>query len=1331
MKISLNIRRSFLFVILIIGSTISRCQIYKYIGLEDGLNNQKIYHIQKDQRGYMWFLTQEGVDRYDGKHIKHYNFSDDSMKLDSRIALNWLYMDTGNVLWIIGQKGRIFKYDSQHDKFKLVYAHPELIRNKSQAFLNHAYLDKNDRIWLCCKDSITWYDIRTGTTLHIPTPVNGEIATIEQTDDNHFFIGTGSGLFRVRAEKTALKQVADEAVKNIDTPIHELYYHAVSKQLFIGNYKEGILVYDIGKTGKVIPCQSPNNVEVNQIVALNPHELLVATGGKGVYKLDVDTYMSEPYITADYSNYNGMNGNNINDIYVDEEERIWLANYPTGITIRNNRYRSYDLIRHSLGNKHSLVNDQVHDVMEDSDGDLWFATSNGISLYQTDTKKWHSFFSSFDPIPDDKNHIFLTLCEVSPGVIWAGGFTSDICRIEKKKGFNISYLSPTTIAGVRPDQYIYDIKKDSNGDIWSGGYYHLKRINLENKSVRLYPGVTSITTIQEKDTRQMWIGTRMGLYQLDKESGIYQYVDLPIESPYICALHQRDDGILYIGTRGAGLLVYDINKKKFIHQYRTENCALISDNIYTILPRQDGSLLMGTENGITIYSPKAHSFRNWTREQGLMSINFNAGSATTYSKNALVFGGNDGAVRFPTDIEIPEPHYSRLLLRDFMIAYHPVYPGDDGSPLEKDIDETDRLKLTYGQNSFSLDVASINYDYPSNILYSWKIDGFHKEWSRPSQDNRIIVRNLPPGNYTLQIRAISNEEKYKTYETRNIQIIITPPAWASIWAMAGYVLLLVLVTSIIFRIIMLHKQKKVSDEKTRFFINTAHDIRTPLTLIKAPLEEVIENHMVTEQALPHINIALKNVNALLQLTTNLINFERIDIYSSTLYVSEYELNSYMNNVCATFRKYAEMKHVRFVYESNFDYLNVWFDSDKMGSILKNILSNALKYTPEGGSVHIYACEEGNSWSIEVRDTGIGIPSCEQKKLFKNYFRGSNVINLKVTGSGIGLMLVYKLIKLHKGRIQIQSTEHQGTCVQITFPKGNSHLHKAKFISPKTLDEHPETIIPSKDTSEAPFMEISQENSSLQRILIVEDNDDLRNYLVDMFKAGYNIQSCPNGKEALIIIREFNPDLVISDIMMPEMTGDELCSIIKGNLEMSHIPVLLLTALGDEKNMLEGLKTGADAYIIKPFSVGILKATVKNILANRALLRLVYNSIEDKEQSLPTNCTNTLDWKFIASVKECIENNMGNSDFNVDMLSSQHHMSRTSFFNKLKALTGYAPADYIRMIRLQHAAKLLKQGEYTITEIADMIGFSDAKYFREVFKKYYNVSPSQFNKKPEE
>jgi len=556
------------------------------------------------------------------------------------------------------------------------------------------------------------------------------------------------------------------------------------------------------------------------------------------------------------------------------------------------------------------------------------------------------------------------------------------------------------------------------------------------------------------------------------------------------------------------------------------------------------------------------------------------------------------------------------------------------------------------------------------------------------------------------------------------RLLLRAPVWASVWAMVGYAILLVLVMIIIFRIIMLHKQKKISDEKTRFFVNTAHDIRTPLTLIKAPLEEVVENHLVAEKALPHMNMALRNVDTLLQLTTNLINFERIDVYSSTLYVSEYELNSYMNNVCATFRKYAEMKHIRFVYESNFDYLNVWFDSDKMGSILKNILSNALKYTPENGSVCIYASEEGTTWSIEVKDTGIGIPSCEQKNLFKNYFRGSNVVNLKVTGSGIGLMLVYKLVRLHKGKIQIQSAEQQGTCVRIMFPKGNKHFRKAKFISPKEMDECPETIV-SGEVSNLPTTKSSQMNKSSQRVLVVEDNDELRNYLVGMLTASYNVQSCSNGKDALVIIREFNPDLVISDIMMPEMSGDKLCSIIKTDIEMSHIPVILLTALGDEKDILGGLEIGADAYITKPFSVGILKVTIKNILANRALLRHVYNSIEDEEEDLPANCSNTLDWKFIASVKECIEKNMGDSDFNVEMLSSQHHMSRTSFYNKLKILTGYAPADYIRMIRLQYAAQLLKQGEHTVTEVADIVGFSDVKYFREVFKKYYDVSPSKY------
>ena len=817
-------------------------QTYKYIGIENGLSNRRIFNIQKDDQGYMWFLTNEGMDRYNGKDIKHYKLNKDNNSVASQIHLGWLYATPEAGLWVIGRKGRLFQYEKQYDRFTIGYKLPDISKT-----ISYGYVDHNNNIWLCCNDSIVLYNIKNAHTFQFPNILHSNITAIEQIDDNHFFIATETGVRYAKLENGALQIIPTETLDYFHTQVSVLYFQQQQKKLYIGSFERGIFVYDMLSQEIIRPEADLSDVNITRIRPLNETELLVATEGMGVYKLDMNKCILERYISANYQSYNEMNGDNINDVFVDESKRIWLANYPTGITVIDYRYENYHWMKHSMGNKQSIVNDQVHAVIEDSDGDLWFGTSNGISLYNSGTGEWHSFLSSFNHQLKDKNHIFITLCEVSPGIIWAGGYTSGIYKINKAD-LSVEYFSPYLLSHInmRPDKYIRDMIKDSKGHIWSGGYYNLKCFDLATNSVRLYPGVSSITTIQEKDSRQMWIGTRMGLYLLDKQSGVYRYIDLPVESLYICALYQREDGILYIGTRGAGLLVYDINKKNFIYQYRSDNCALISDNIYTILPRQDGSLLMGTENGITIYSPEEHFFRNWTREQGLMSVNFNAGSATTYNKSALVFGGNDGAVKFPTDIQIPEPHYSRLLLRDFMIAYHPVYPGDEGSPLEKDIDETDRLELAYGQNTFSLDVASINYDYPSNILFSWKIDGYHKEWSRPSQDNRIIIRNLPPGSYTLQIRAVSNEEKYKTYETRSIQIIITPPVWASVWAMVGYVILLVLVMGIIFRIIMLHKQKKVSDEKTRFFINTAHDIRTPLTLIKAPLEEVLENRMGAE-----------------------------------------------------------------------------------------------------------------------------------------------------------------------------------------------------------------------------------------------------------------------------------------------------------------------------------------------------------------------------------------------------------------------------------------------------------------------------------------------------
>lgn len=1302
---------------------VATAQTYKYIGVEDGLSNRRIFDIQKDSTGYMWFLTNEGIDRYNGKDIKHYPLIEEEKASGSPIHLGWLHLDEKGGVWVIGKAGRIFRYDQECNMFNKMYRLP-----KTPADISYGYMDRQDRIWLCNRYSIILYDIRTGKTSQISNELKSSITSIEQVDNDHFFVATGKGVRHVKLENGTLQVLPLPPLDQIQAQISVLYYHREVQRLFIGTFEKGVFAYDLRQQQIIHPNTDLSDVNIARIKPLNQNELLIATEGMGIHKIDVSTCISEPYITSNYNSSNEMNSNNVNNLYIDEKKRIWIANYPEGITIIDNRYKNYNWIKHSVGNKQSLVNDQVHSVIEDSDGDLWFGTSNGISLYQSKTGQWHSFLSSFDPLLKNKNHIFITLCEVAPGVIWAGGYTSGIYKINKKT-LSVEYFSPAMLGpdNIRPDRYIRDIVKDSEGFVWSGGFYNLKRFDLSQKSVRLYPGVHSVTAITEKDGQHMWVGTDTGLYLLDKVSGQLQYITLQEETIYINTLHQAEDGSLYIGTNGSGLIIYDAKDNTF-ERYHKENCALISNSIYTILPEVDDHILMSTENGISCFHPMEKIFHNWTKEQGLTSSCFSATSGALRKNKGMVFGSTDGAIEFPEGTRLPEYVYSPMIFSDFQILYQTVFPGSEDSPLKEGINRTKHLKLKYNQNTFSLNISSINYDAPNNVIFYWKLEGFYDDWNRLGQEGLLRFTNLASGKYRLCIRAVSKEEPYHYFEERSIGISIAPPTWLSFWAIACYILLATLMFTICFRIIVLRKQKRISDEKTRFFINTAHDIRTPLTLIKAPLEEMLEGKAPDDTETGHLNMALRNVNSLLHMTTNLINFERAEVYSSRLCIAEYELNAYIKEIYNSFLNYATIRHISLRYESDFSYMNVWFDKEKMDSILKNIISNALKYTPENGNILISVSDQKNAWQLEVKDSGIGIPAKEQKKLFKMHFRGTNAINAKITGSGIGLMLVRKLVSLHNGKIHIESIEHQGTTIRITLPKEKEQFKNFTLAVGARKGAH-EMDVPIVPPEPAVLLQNSGDRQQ-QRILIVEDNDELRNYLQQAFSRIYNVQVCGNGKEALTIVKQFWPELILSDIMMPEMRGDELCAAIKNDLETSHIPVLLLTALGDEKHILEGLQIGADEYIVKPFSLNILKASIANLLANRALLRRKYADLDvstaEKEPSA-TACANSLDWKFMSDVKKNIEKNMDNPDFTVDVLCALLHMSRTSFYNKLKALTGQAPADFVRNIRLKRAAELLKEGNYSITEVAEKTGFCDGKYFREVFKKYFNVSPSQYAK----
>ena len=717
-----------------------------------------------------------------------------------------------------------------------------------------------------------------------------------------------------------------------------------------------------------------------------------------------------------------------------------------------------------------------------------------------------------------------------------------------------------------------------------------------------------------------------------------------------------------------------------------------------------------------------------------MSANFNASAGVLLKDKGFIFGSIDGAIEFPKDIKFPHYQFSKIILSDFRLSYQPVFSGEENSPLTEDIDDIKVLKLSHNQNTFSLKVSTINYDFPSNVLYSWKLEGFYTTWSPPRAENIIHFANLKPGKYKLYIRAVSKEEQNVIFEERTIDVIIAHPAWLSFWAILCYIVLGILLLFIITRIIYLKKQKKISDEKTQFFINTAHDLRTPLTLIKAPLEELSEKAQLTASGLNCMKTALKNVDALLRLTTNLINFEHTEVYSPKLYIAEFELNTYMQNLCNGFHSYSATKNIDFTYESNFKETKVWFDKEKMDSILKNIISNALKYTPDYGHVSVCVTETKDSWKVKVSDTGIGIPAKEKKKIFKLHFRGSNAINSKITGSGIGLMLVWKLVKLHGGKINIDSTEHQGTDIRLIFYKGYEHLRHYSIVEPNQELPVKEVVEQAKVTETPEKLQEMIEAALLQRILIVEDNDELRLYMRRIFEPVYRVVDKSNAQEALEYMETQYPSLVLSDIMMPGMQGDEMCHRIKSTPATSGIPVILLTAKTFRTSIIEGLQKGADDYIAKPFDIDILKAKIQAQIENRRRLRQYYTQIAlqhtlstdktIKEMPVQSAVPNNADSAFVEKATQIVKDNISDFEFDIDRLCRHMAMCRTLFHERLKALTGHTPQDFIRIIRLEQAAALLQQG-IPVTDVSIQTGFVNSKYFSTLFKKYFGVQPSRY------
>ena len=1310
-----------LLIMLCLGVVHAYAQLYRYLETEDGLSSRRVISIGKDLKGYMWFLTLEGIDRYNGKQYKHYKLSVNDLPTQQFPNLNSLHIEDNGHIWVTGKNGYIFKYNTFQDTFDLVMSASDSIDSKKRLPFTHTNLDKSNHLWLCTKNKQYIYHTLNGTFTQLESPIKREVNYIAQGKGNQYFIGTNNNVYIAELYDNQLSVKTDSLLENFHV-IQHLYYHEPTSSLVIGTLMDGFYVYN--QTNRTL--ENIGNMKDVTINAITPayhsnDRILIATDGNGVYELDLTTKTLQSYLSSNQDYSNQMNGDIIKDIHIDEEGRIWMAVFPYSITVFSDKYPEYKWMQNNKELHNSQASNQITYLLEDSDGDLWMATSNGICYYNTKTKQWKEMLSSQQQGNHEQNYVFISLCEPTPGTILVGGYMSGMYRINKKD-MTPQYFTPQSIGHkhIRPDKYIRSIYRDEDGYVWAGGYYNFKRINPTCGEVEHYSTEYPITYITSKNKEELWIGTINGLYKFNKQQKQFQEISASVNMGTVNTIYQDGDQYSYIGTHGTGLWVYD-NQTKELTNYDTKNSALICNNIYCILPSsQKGDFIISTENELVYFDTKEKRFINWTKEQGLPSAKFNTASGIKTRKGDILFGSDQGIITLKDSFNLPRSFQSKLVLSAFNIHYQQITPGMENSPLQNPIDETEEITLMHDQNIFSIDVSSINYDCSSRILYSWKLEGFYDEWTKPSESHLIRYTNINPGKYTLKIRAVLLDDGH-IMEERHLQIIVKPPFYQTIWAYLIYIIIIVLIIAAVIRYIWIRNYQNISNEKIQFFINTAHDIRTPLTLIKAPLDEISLSETLSDDGKKNLNMAIRSTDKLSELATKLIEFQKEDLYSSAIKVSKCEINAYIKDFLKQFNLYAEKKNISLQFEGTEKQEEVWIDCNKIDSILHNLISNALKYTPEGGQVSVTLQVSGKHWSLYISDTGIGISNSDQKKLFKHLFRGDNAINLRITGTGIGLLQTYKLIKRHQGKVQVTSKEGLGTTFKLRFPI----QHKKFKLQTAIATEERHIYTTEEDKAIQPTTTGTPTGTAT--LLLVEDNIDLRNFLRQSLSKTYRIMEAGNGQEALDLIATQQPDLVLSDVMMPVMRGDDLCRTLKNNVETSHIPVILLTALHDKENIIHGLEIKADNYIVKPFDLDILKASIASILANKEIIRQRFAQLNYKMEDLASEVPGLdLDKEFISKVTETIRKNLSN-DFNVDSLCSAFHMSRSSFYNKLKALTNQSPSDFVRQIRMHEAGVLLKSQKYTVSEVSDLMGYSDPKYFTDIFKKHYGMTPSAYMK----
>ena len=1319
---------------------------FKHLEVSDGLSNNSVNTICKDRDGFMWFGTTTGLNRYDGYTFKIYQHAEnDPGSLPDNYITDIVEMPDGR-FWVNTGRGYVL-FDKEQDCF--ITDVTGFMKNlESGGVPEQVFVDREGNTCLSVAGEGCYRYKEGGKRLFFSyvehsLPEHGVTQIAECSDGLLLIYNTGLLVCLDRAT-LAIKWKSDEIKKYIPAGKTIEFSLFVDRDNCIWAYSlMGIWAYDCGtkswRTDLTAIWSSRPDVIIHAVAQDIEGRIWVGKDYDGIDVLEKETGKVTSLVAHD-DNGRSLPHNTIYDLYADRDGIMWVGTYKKGVS-----YYSESIFKFNMYEWGDIT------CIEQADENrLWLGTNDhGILLWNRSTGKAEPFWRDAEgQLPNP----VVSMLKSKDGKLWVGTFNGGLYCMN---GSQIrSYKEG--VGNALASNNVWALVEDDKGRIWiaslGGGLQCLEPVSgtfetyTSSNSALLENNVTSLCWV---DNNTLFFGTaNQGVGMMDMRTREIKKIqgqsgNVKLSNDAVNHVYKDSRGLVWIATR-EGLNVYDTRRHVFLD---LSSVAEAKGNfIAAITEDQERNMWVSTSRKVirvTVASDGKGSYlfdsRAYNSEDGLQNCDFNQRSIKTLHNGIIAIGGLYGVNVFAPDHirynkMLPNVMFTGLSLFDEAVKVGQSYGGR--VLIEKELNDVENVEFDYKQNIFSVSFASDNYNLPEKTQYMYKLEGFNNDWlTLPLGVHNVTFTNLAPGKYVLRVKAI-NSDGYVGIKEATLGIVVNPPFWMSWWAYLLYTVGLVIVLFLArYRMLKREREKfhlqqienevakneEINNMKFRFFTNVSHELRTPLTLIISPLEGMLKE-TTDELQSTRLQLMYRNAQRLLHLVNQLLDFRKGEMSTHQLSLSEGDIISYVHSVCNSFLLMADKKHIQFSFFSGIDTFSMAFDADKVGKIVMNLLSNAFKFTPEGGRVTVmieHVAGTPDILEIKIADTGIGISDVDKEHIFERFYQAGHKGVEETTGNGIGLSLVRDFVTLHEGEVKVFDNIGMGSVFVIQFP--------VKHVETQVqLPE--ETGMSAGDEEDKEMKEEAREETERKNfplLLIVDDNEDFRIFMRYSLELQYRVKLAVNGKEAWEMMQEELPDLVISDVMMPQMDGNELCRLIKQDKRTAHIPVILLTARQNTEAKLEGLQTGADDYVTKPFNMTILVLRIRKLIELSRYHRVTQGMIDPAPSEIVIT---SLDEKLIEKAIKYVEDNMSRTELSVEELSRELGMSRVHLYKKLLQITGKTPIEFIRVIRLKRAAQLLRESQLHVSEVAFEVGFNNPKYFSRYFKDEFGVLPSVYQEK---